>query len=205
LALLLGRADVHVVQWTAAELFVTIPRPRPHASPGFGILRQSGSAVKKTLLAVIALLVSAAALAGPCDAPEHRQFDFWIGPWVVKTPEGKEIASSRIESEYGGCVIHEHYAASGGFSGESLNVFDARRKVWHQSWVDNSGAMAQLEGTLVDGRMILEGQAVAPNGQPRTNRITWTPNADGTVRQLWETKGQDGIWKTAFDGRYHRK
>ena len=34
-------------------------------------------------------------------------------------------------------------------------------------------------------------------------RITWTPNADGSVRQHWETSTDDGkTWKTSFDGLY---
>lgn len=38
-------------------------------------------------------------------------------------------------------------------------------------------------------------------GRPRTERITWTPNADGTVRQHWEQSTDGGkTWTTAFDG-----
>ena len=37
-------------------------------------------------------------------------------------------------------------------------------------------------------------------------RITWTPNADATVRQLWETSEDGGkTWSVAFDGRYVRR
>ena len=38
------------------------------------------------------------------------------------------------------------------------------------------------------------------------NRITWTPNKDGTVRQLWEASTDQGkTWQVAFDGLYRRK
>jgi hypothetical protein len=30
--------------------------------------------------------------------------------------------------EYGGCVLHERYDTGKGYSGESLNVYDAARK-----------------------------------------------------------------------------
>jgi hypothetical protein len=33
-------------------------------------------------------------------------------------------------------------------------------------------------------------------------RITWTPNADGSVRQLWETADSKGAWSVVFDGTY---
>ncbi len=37
------------------------------------------------------------------------------------------------------------------------------------------------------------------------DRITWTPNDDGTVRQHWQTSEDGGkTWKTEFDGRYER-
>ena len=42
------------------------------------------------------------------------------------------------------------------------------------------------------------------NGEPYFNRITWTLNEDGTVRQYWETitNGKDVI--VAFDGLYKK-
>ncbi len=36
----------------------------------------------------------------------------------------------------------------------------------------------------------------------RNGYITWTPNADGSVRQHWETSEDGKTWKTAFDGLY---
>jgi len=36
-------------------------------------------------------------------------------------------------------------------------------------------------------------------------RITWTPAADGNVRQLWEAADDEGAWSVVFDGRYTRK
>jgi len=37
------------------------------------------------------------------------------------------------------------------------------------------------------------------------DRITWTPRADGTVRQLWETSADGKTWSAIFDGLYSRK
>lgn len=38
------------------------------------------------------------------------------------------------------------------------------------------------------------------------NRIKWTPNDDGTVRQLWEGSKDGGQnWSIIFDGNYVRK
>jgi hypothetical protein len=36
-------------------------------------------------------------------------------------------------------------------------------------------------------------------------RLTFSRNADGTVRQLWETSADGKAWQPVFDGRYTRK
>jgi hypothetical protein len=166
--------------------------------------------IRRIFLSLIAALSPAVAAtapvaAAPCDAPEHRAFDFWLGEWQVRTPDGKVAGLNRIEREYDGCVLHERYTTERGYKGESLNVYDAPRKVWHQTWVDNSGMLLLLEGGIRDGKMVLEGQAAGADGKPIKHRITWTPNADGSVRQLWESTDAKGQWTTAFDGMYTRK
>jgi hypothetical protein len=141
----------------------------------------------------------------PCAAAEHREFDFWLGSWNVHTPDGRLAGRNEIEREYGGCVIHERYDTDRGYRGESLNVYDAGRKVWHQTWVDSSGTLLLLEGGLRDGSMVLEGETAGEGGRSARHRITWTPNADGSVRQLWESTDAEGRWTVAFDGRYTRR
>ena len=145
------------------------------------------------------------ALAAPCEAPEYRQFDFWVGEWDVHGAAGKMAGSNHIEREYGGCVLHERYTTPGGYIGESLNTWDAGRGVWHQTWVDNAGTLLLLEGGLRDGNMVLEGRTIGADGQAKRHRITWTPNPDGSVRQLWESTDAAGAWMTVFDGLYTRK
>ena len=140
--------------------------------------------------------------ADPCASAEHRQFDFWLGDWQVHRPDGAIAGINRIQREYGGCVVHERYATGKGYSGESLNVYDAARKVWHQTWVDSTGLLLTLEGGWTGKAMVLQGEAVQPDGTRSRQRITWTPNADGSVRQLWEIAGANDAWTVVFDGRY---
>lgn len=146
-----------------------------------------------------------AAPPAPCASAEHRQFDFWLGDWQVHTPAGKLAGLNRITREYGGCVIHERYATGRGYSGESLNAYDAARKLWHQTWVDDSGLLLTLEGNWNGKSMVLEGMAPDAKGVLTKQRITWTPNADGSVQQLWESADEKGQWTVAFDGRYTKK
>jgi hypothetical protein len=153
----------------------------------------------------LALCAAAPAFGGPCDSPPFRQFDFWVGDWQVHTPDGKFTGTNRIEREYDGCVIHEHYTTEHGYRGESLNSYDAGRKLWHQTWVDNQGTLLLLEGGLRKGSMVLEGRTIAADARRTRHRITWTPNPDGSVRQHWESTDAAGRWVTVFDGRYTRR
>lgn len=52
--------------------------------------------------------------------------------------------------------------------------------------------------------MMLEGETVDVAGARTKHRITWTPNDDGSVRQLWESTDAAGEWTVAFDGKYTR-
>ncbi len=156
--------------------------------------------------AIILLLpILGRAQTAPCVSPEYLQFDFWIGDWIVYGQKGKFAGTNRIQREYGGCVLHERYDTGKGYSGESLNTYDASRKVWHQTWVDTSGTLLLLDGGIKDGKMVLEGSGVDASGHPIKHRITWSSNADGTVRQFWESTDVKGNWTVAFDGKYTRK
>ena len=161
------------------------------------------------MLSITALTISAslshAAPPAPCSAPENRQFDFWLGDWQVHIPDGSVAGLNRVTQEYGGCVVHEHYATGKGYSGESLNTYDAARKVWHQTWVDDNGLLLTLEGRWNGKSMVLEGLAPGADGVMAKQRITWTPNKDGSVRQLWETADSKGAWSVVFDGHYTKK
>jgi hypothetical protein len=147
-------------------------------------------------------IMTSSCAAAPCDSIEHHAFDFWLGRWEVRTPDGTLAGVNEITQEYGGCVLHERYVGSHTYRGESLNIYDAGRKVWHQTWVDNSGTLLVLEGGIRDGKMVLEGHTSDPTSKLTKQRITWTPNADGSVRQFWEANDEKGQWKTVFDGLY---
>ena len=86
-------------------------------------------------LLMLMLLLSAAATAQqpqPCQSEAHRQFDFWVGEWNVYSND-RHAGVNLIRKVHGGCVLHEDYtAATGGYSGYSLNIYDAPRAVWHR-------------------------------------------------------------------------
>jgi len=164
----------------------------------------------------IALLFPIAALAqdetsntplpvSPCSSAKHRQFDFWIGEWKVSS-DGQAAGTNSVVLVHNGCALQENWqgAGVGGLSGSSFNIYDQARDQWHQTWVDSSGTLLQLDGALIDGNMVLTGQRPArDDGKTVLHRITWTPGEDGNVRQYWEASKDDGqTWTVLFDGLY---
>ena len=140
-----------------------------------------------------------------CESPEYRQFDFWVGTWDVRTPQGGFAGTNTITREHAGCVIVEHWTGAKGMTGTSLNFYIPATRRWQQTWVDSSGTVTELTGELRSGAMVLSGRAKGASDNV-VSRITWTPAPDGSVRQLWEQSKDDGkSWVTAFDGRYRKK
>ena len=43
------------------------------------------------------------------DAPDHRAFDFWLGDWEVRTPDGALAGTNIVTLQYDGGVLHERY------------------------------------------------------------------------------------------------
>jgi hypothetical protein len=148
-----------------------------------------------------------AAAPAPCSMPEYRQFDFWLGDWNVSS-NGKPAGTNSIHRVHGGCALQENWqgAGEGGLSGSSFNIYDRVSGTWHQTWIDSSGTLLQLDGGLADGSMVLEGKRPARDGKGLAyHRISWTPGDDGSVRQLWEVSRDEGAtWNAVFDGRYEK-
>ncbi len=141
-----------------------------------------------------------------CQAAEFHQFDFWIGDWEVRNPDGSKAGSNRIEPILGGCALQENWTGAGGGSGKSFNMYDRRRKVWHQTSIDAQGNMLQLDGSFADKRMTLTGESPDSSGGTVLNRIIWEQTAPGRVHQLWESSRDGGkTWTVAFDGRYIKR
>ncbi|MDF0715946.1 hypothetical protein PY092_07290 [Muricauda sp. 334s03] len=141
-----------------------------------------------------------------CCSENHRAFDFWIGEWeVVNSQNGSPAGSSVVSREENGCVIHEKWtSANPGYTGTSLNFFNAESNQWEQLWVDNVGAVLKLKGNRDGNKMILTSDEFEKEGKKFRNRITWTKNDDGTVRQFWEVLGEDEKTSIAFDGLYRK-
>ena len=141
----------------------------------------------------------------PCCTEAHRAFDFWLGDWEAYAPNDKLAGTNHIVTLHDSCIIQENWvSAAGNFTGTSYNYYDPSDSTWNQIWLDNKGGNLILKGRHAGNQMILSAPANAAGNTP-AQRITWTVNLDGTVRQHWETASAGEAWETAFDGLYRKK
>jgi hypothetical protein len=156
-----------------------------------------------------------------CTAPEHRQFDFWVGEWdVVPNPEtrpanapppqpGRKPATNIIEKAHRDCVIVENWDDGQGGTGQSFNVYDRVKTRWQQTWVDSNGGLHEYWGELRDGNMVYIGEVPLPPASRfqgrRTIRLTFFPLGPDKVRQFSESLNVDGTWSVNYDLIYTRR
>lgn len=136
-----------------------------------------------------------------CGSAEHRQFDFWVGDWDAfeMSDAATKSARTRVDVLLDACVLHEVYDDPAGLHGESFNIYDATRKVWHQTWVTNRGHLLIIEGTKHGNEIVLEGEDRNAEGKPRLVRGTWKP-IEGGVRETAVTSIDGGkTWQVWFD------
>jgi tetratricopeptide (TPR) repeat protein len=146
----------------------------------------------------------------PCKyAPEHRQFDFWIGEWSVTTAKGGLPAGdSRIEIALGDCVIVENWTSKNStYAGKSYNVYNPANKRWEQFWVDNSAGMIHFTGGLKDGVMdFYTPDLPQPDGTTLQRHLRFFPLGPDQVRQYSQGSADHGkTWTDEYDFIYTRK
>ncbi len=151
-----------------------------------------------------ALLAAARKNQHPCQStPEYRQFDFWLGEWDVERG-GQKIARSSIQLILDECVILENYEAQG-YSGKSLNTWDAQESRWEQHYTDTGGSSTTWLGKLEDGKMVMFTDGVQ-NGAKVTQRMTYSKEGPDRVRQFIEISLDEGkTWGPSYDGMYVRR
>ncbi len=176
----------------------------PHIS-----LTQIPNSMRKIILGLIFSLVIQGLNAQDkkcvCCTESHQEFNFWIGDWTVYDIKGKIVGYNTILKLYDQCVLQEQWKAVGQNRGTSYNYFDLKDKTWNQTWIDNSGYSLALKGGLKDGKMILKSQILNGNQGKFYNQITWTPNKDQSVTQVWEIFTEEGKrLQEAFRGIYKK-
>lgn len=150
------------------------------------------------------LLAKADLSRHPCKASkEASQFDFWLGDWQVTNPQGQVAGENHISHDLANCVVRESWTDVYGGQGTSVNFFDPASGHWHQVWTSDNGTITHYEGEFRDGAMRFEANGFGDrDGKTAFRRMTFTPNPDGSVRQLIEDSTDGKSWTPSFDGTY---
>jgi len=154
-----------------------------------------------------ALVAAMTIVAYPCEHQEgFRDFDFWVGDWIVHGVKGKFAGNNSIKVAEKGCLLLENWTSASGGTGMSINYLDKASNEWVQIWNDASGGQINIRGGLTDKGMLLVGQIHdVASGKSTPFRGLWTPLEDGRVRQFFEQSSDGGkTWQTWFDGYYTR-
>jgi ketosteroid isomerase-like protein len=137
-----------------------------------------------------------------CSAPEYHQLDFWIGDWDAYDvgEQQKPVARTRVDRLLDGCVLKENYLGVNGAEGQSFSIYDATRKLWHQSWVTNRGKLLLIEGQFQNGEMVLSGTDYFTPTHPIIRGAWKSDPAAGGVRETAVTSTDGGAtWQPLFD------
>jgi hypothetical protein len=138
-----------------------------------------------------------------CSHPDFHAFDYWLGRWTVRNPDGDAIGHSHVTRVSDGCAVLEEWTDALGGTGTSLTFLEDRDTgAWLQTWVGGYGWIQDFRGGVVDGVMTLAGNRTTPQGSQR-HRIRWVPLEGGRVEQQMDVSRDGGAtWQPGFRGLY---
>jgi tetratricopeptide (TPR) repeat protein len=136
------------------------------------------------------------------DDPRYRNFDFWVGDWEARSPDGVLHGHNRIEIVLDGAAIVENWTGLNGYRGTSLNHYDRHSDRWRQTWVDDQGDIIEfVDGRFADGELTF----IADDPAGGRRRLTFSDHGSDAFRQLSERTDDDGAsWSVEYDFRYRR-
>jgi hypothetical protein len=146
--------------------------------------------------------------ATPCEDPEFKQFDFWLGDWeVASAGDGTPRGSSHISKEMNGCVVWENWTSAGSpYFGKSYNTWNPNLKRWEQYWVDTSAGVMFFHGNVKDNVMDYWTDDVPQSGGGTLLRhLQFFNIGPEKVRQFSQESSDGGkTWQTEYDLIYTR-
>ena len=171
--------------------------------------------LKKSFIIVLMLIVNSALLSqenknSNCSAPEAKQFNFWVGRWKAEWQNkdgSKSNGSNNIKKILGGCVVEENFNGNPGTTliGRSVSVYNANRKLWQQTWVDNQAGYLDFTGNFNDGKMILSREAITKDDKSIQQRMVYYNIEKNKFDWDWEISKDNGkTWELKWRIHYSR-
>jgi hypothetical protein len=147
--------------------------------------------------------------SGPAEPQlaDGTELDFWLGDWDVRWGE-EGRGTNRLSRILGGRVIREEFSGggpNGHLEGLSLSVFDADRRIWRQTWVDDQGGYLELVGDRVDGDFAFR-RAAPEIGPQAEQRMVFRDVERDSFRWTWEASEDGGAsWQVRWEIEYRRR
>jgi hypothetical protein len=139
----------------------------------------------------------------PCKySTEFKRMNFWAGTWVVTSPKGHRLGTSRVDVILDQCALLENWSGARGGAGKSFTFYDPSSKQWYQRWVDSSGSHTDYTGRVDGASLLFMARSVGADGKPVWERMRFTPMSHGRVHQYIDTSPDGKKWTAAFDGIY---
>jgi hypothetical protein len=136
------------------------------------------------------------------EKPED-QFNFWLGEWDCTWGENGK-ATNNVLHIMDDKIIQENFSAPE-LKGMSVSVYDPERKLWCQTWVDNSGSYLDFTGGFNDGKMILSRDAIVRDEACKQRMVWYNIEAD-QFDWNWERSDDGGdTWRVQWQIKYKRK
>lgn len=145
----------------------------------------------------------------PCDTPEGKQMDFWVGDWDLTWTDAQgnsQQGHNLIRKVLGSCIVEENFDG-GTFKGRSYSVYNPNTKLWQQTWVDNNGGYIALTGGQEGDTFILAtAPRKTPKGQDLVTRMVFKNISEQSFDWHWQRSLDGGkTWQDSWVIHYKRK
>jgi hypothetical protein len=151
----------------------------------------------------------------PCDTPAGQQFDFWLGEWELTWPAEQwggqkgdiSKGTNSVTKILDDCIIQENFKyPDGEFNGTSLSVYNAVKRIWQQTWVDNNGGYLVFTGEFIDSRMELRTEVRETNDKQIVSRMVFKNITESSIDWDWQRSEDNGkTWQDVWNIHYERK
>lgn len=141
-----------------------------------------------------------------CNAQSN--LDFWVGNWnVISTTSGNIIGESHVSKALNKKVFLENYSDVIGTKGKSFTIYDSIQHCWKQTWVDNTGSVAEFTGILHKDTMLFIGTAKMNSaGKTIIHRMTIIKTSENELQQTEESSDNNSFtWQTNYSFLYKRQ
>lgn len=152
----------------------------------------------------------------PCELPEGKQFDFWIGEWEAHWPGGQAgtpvgqtgKGSNHVTKILSDCIVQENFSnPATQYFGQSVSSYNPNTGEWNQTWVDSSGGYLLFSGKFENGRMELRGQERhSADGKTSVSRMVYKNITPESFDWDWQNSEDGGkSWKDVWNIHYTRR